>query len=364
MNTVQVQIPAVAAHTYDIRIGPNLLNDLGTLVKAAVPAPSAGLISDTNVAPLYLAIAQKSLEAAGYRVITHVLPAGEQHKTLSNASAALDTLLNAKVERATPVIALGGGVVGDLTGYVAASLLRGVPFVQVPTTLLSAVDASVGGKVGVDHPTGKNLIGAFHQPKLVLTDIATFKTLPLRELRNGLAECIKHGIIRDASLFEFISQSAQKLLACEPAAMAELVARNVAIKAAVVHEDPFERGVRAILNLGHTFGHAIETVTDFLVAHGEGVAIGTVAACRLAVAQGRFTAREAEKVTLLFRAVSLPISCPNLDVEKAFNVMFSDKKVRGGKLRLILPTKIGHAEVVTDVPDALVKQALVSITAP
>jgi 3-dehydroquinate synthase len=314
------------------------------------------------VAPHYLKGAVASLEAAGYRVITHVLPAGEEHKTLANVSAALDTFLNARVERATPIVALGGGVVGDLGGYAAAALLRGVPFVQVPTTLLAAVDASVGGKVGVDHATGKNLIGAFHQPRLVVQDIGTFATLPPREIRAGLAECIKHGVIRDAGLFDFIARELARILANDAAAMSELVARNVAIKAAVVAEDPFEHGVRALLNFGHTFGHAIETVMGYSgILHGEGVALGMVAAGRMAAALGRFPRADLDRLVALIAEAGLPTTLPGADVEKIFATMFSDKKVKGGKLRFILPTRIGHAEVVTGVEDGPVREAIASL---
>jgi 3-dehydroquinate synthase len=362
MKTVAVQIPAVAPVAYDIRIGAGLLKDLGGLVKSAAPAPSAGVVTDSNVAPHYLAAAKGSLEAAGYRVISHVMAAGEPHKTLATVSAALDTFLNARIERATPIVALGGGVVGDLGGFVAASLVRGVPFVQVPTTLLAAVDASVGGKVGVDHATGKNLIGAFHQPKLVLTDIETFRTLPAREVRAGLAECIKHGVIRSADLFAFIEQNLKRILENDAAAMSELVAGNVAIKAAVVAEDPFERGVRALLNFGHTFGHAIETVMGYSgILHGEAVGLGMVAAGRMAVRLGRFPQNDLNRLVALIEAAGLPVRLPGVDGEKVFAAMFSDKKVQGGKLRFILPTRIGHAEIVEGVPEAAVREAIKSL---
>jgi len=363
MQTISVQLPAAPPATYDVRIAPGLLDQLGDIARTVAPAPSCGIVSDANVAPHYLARATKALESAGFRVLSHIIPAGEQHKTLATASAVLDTFLNARVERATPIIALGGGVVGDLTGFVAASLLRGLPFIQVPTTLLAAVDASVGGKVGVDHATGKNLIGAFHQPRAVLTDIATFKTLPPREIRCGLAECIKHGIIQDASLFTFIEQNVQKILACDPAAMTELVARNVAIKARIVEQDPHEHGIRALLNLGHTFGHAIENTVGYEhIAHGEAVALGTVAAGRLAAAQNSLPREDLEKIIALLSAVGLPTSQKNLDIEKTFSTMFTDKNVRGGKLRLILPTKIGHAEIVTRVDESRIRAALQSLT--
>lgn len=362
MHTIAVEIPALAPHTYDVRIGPGLLEELGPLARSLAPAPAAGLLTDTNVAPHYLGRATASLEKAGYRVIPHIIPAGEQHKTLATVSAAIDTFLNARVERATPIITLGGGVVGDLGGYVAASLLRGLPFIQVPTTLLSAVDASVGGKVGVDHAAGKNLVGAFHQPRLVLTDIATFQTLPPRELRCGMAECIKHAVIRDPELFAFIQRHIGALLGCDLALLSDLVARNVAIKAAVVHDDPHERGIRAILNLGHTFGHAIEAVSDYTaIAHGEGVALGMVAAGRMAHALGRFGEQDLHAMIALIGAAGLPTSLRTLDLEKTYATMFTDKKVRGGKLRFILPTRIGHAEIATDIPDAAVRAALASL---
>jgi 3-dehydroquinate synthase len=364
MEIVPVKIPPVTVPSYEVQIGPDLLSSLGQRVCQVAPAPTCAIVTDSNVGPHYLAKAVASLEGAGYRVIAHTIPAGEQHKTLATFAGALDTCLHARVERATPVVALGGGVVGDLGGYVAASLLRGVPFIQAPTTLLSAVDASVGGKVGVDHTTGKNLIGAFHQPRLVLTDIATFKTLPTREVRCGLAECIKHAVIRDADLFTFIRDHAAALLACDLDAMATLVARNVAVKAAIVEEDPFEKGVRALLNFGHTFGHAIETVLDYAgILHGEGVALGMVAAGRMAMVLGRFPREDLSRMIQLIAAVGLPTAHPGLDVERTLAAMFSDKKVRGGKLRFVLPPRIGAAEVVTDVPQAAVRDAIASLHA-
>jgi len=362
MKKVDINVPAIEAETYEVRIGAGLLGTIGEQVKSVAAAVSCGLISDSHVAPLYLAGVKASLEAAGYRVIEHIIPAGEKHKNVQTAMGALDTLLHARVERATPVVALGGGVVGDLAGFVAATLLRGVPFVQVPTTLLAAVDASVGGKVGVDHAAGKNLIGAFHQPRIVVTDISTFGTLPLRELRGGLAECIKHAVIRDASLFAFIADNLGKIAACDDATLEELVARNVAIKAAIVAEDPFEHGVRALLNFGHTFGHAIETVLEYSgVTHGEAVAMGMVAAARLAHRLGRFSSEDVYRLVMLLDVAKLPTFYLDLDVEKVLAAMWTDKKVKGGKIRLILPTKIGHAEVVTDVAEGDLRWAVKSL---
>jgi 3-dehydroquinate synthase len=364
MTTVHIQLPAPAAPAYDVVVAPDLLDSLGQHVRAVAPAPSCALVSDTNVAPLYLATAKDSLAAAGYRVIEHVIPAGEDHKHIHTAVAVIDTILNARIERATPVIALGGGVVGDLAGFVAASVLRGVPFVQVPTTLLAAVDASVGGKVGIDHPTGKNLIGAFHQPRLVLTDISAFRTLPIRELRCGLAECIKHAIIRDASLFQFIADHLPRILACDTTALQELVTRNVRIKAAIVQEDPFEHGVRALLNLGHTFGHAIENVTDYRVQHGECVALGTIAAARLSHARGTLSARAVDRIITLITAAGLPASLPDLDLEPTLAIMTTDKKVRGGKIRFVIPTSIGAAQIIDDTTPDQIRAALASLRSP
>lgn len=365
MATVPIHLPAPAPISYDVRIEPGVLQDLGAIVRAVAPAPSCIIISDSAVAPLYLRDARASLEAAHYRVIDYVFPAGEESKTLNTAVAALDHVLRATVERATPVVALGGGVVGDLAGFVAATLLRGVPFIQVPTTLLAAVDASVGGKVGVDHAVGKNLIGAFHQPRAVVTDVSTFKTLPTREIRCGLAECIKHGIIRDRQLFSFIATNAAKITACDAECLTELVAWNVKIKGAVVMEDPFEKGVRALLNLGHTFGHAIEAVAGYSgIQHGEAVALGTIAASRLAARMGKISDADAATITNLFDFIGLPASLPSVKVNDVYAAMFTDKKVSGGKLRLVLPTSIGTADVFRDVPENLIRDAIASLELP
>lgn len=346
MAIVRVKLPTSPAPDYDVLIEPGALRRLGELVRGVAPAPSCGLITDSQVAPHYLAAAKASLAAAGYRVIEHVFPAGETHKNVATLAGAWDALLAAKIERATPIVALGGGVVGDLAGFVAASVLRGVPFVQVPTTLLAAVDASVGGKVGIDHAAGKNLLGAFHQPRLVVSDVETFRTLPEREVRCGVAECIKHGIIRDAKLFAFIATHAAKIMAQDAPTMNQLVAWNVSIKAAIVGEDPFETGVRALLNLGHTFGHAIENVMEYGgVQHGEAVAVGMIAAARLAVQSGWLTPRELQEIVDVIDLVGLPTGLPDLDVERTLAAMATDKKVRAGRLRFVLPTRIGAAEV-------------------
>jgi len=362
MKNVTITLPLPAATTYDVRIGPGLLAQIGPAVREVAIAPSCVLVSDSNVARHYLAPAAASLSAAGYRVIESVFDAGEANKTVATAVGVLDKALHARVERATPVIALGGGVVGDLAGFVAAVLLRGVPFIQVPTTLLAAVDASVGGKVGVDHAAGKNLIGAFHHPRLVLTDIATFATLPTRELQCGMAECVKHAVIRDASLFAFIEQNSTPLMAGDAPAMQELVERNVRIKADVVMTDPFERGIRALLNLGHTFGHALEAIGSYTgLQHGEGVALGTIAAARVAQKRGTISAAQVARIVALLERIGLPTKLPAVDVAAVYAAMGTDKKVEAGKLRLVLPKGIGDAEVVRNVPEEEIKAAIGSL---
>ncbi|HMD54468.1 MAG TPA: 3-dehydroquinate synthase [Phycisphaerae bacterium] len=359
MPTVRIKLESTAAPRYDIQIGDGLLAKLGSLVKSVAPAASCGVITDQNVAKFYLAAAEDSLQHAGFRTIFHIIPAGEENKNLLTVSAALDAFLNARLERSSPIIALGGGVVGDSAGLVAAVMLRGVPLIQVPTSLLAMVDSSVGGKVGVDHAMGKNLIGAFHQPRLVVTDVIALRTLPDVELRCGLAECIKHGIIKSRDLFDFITVNLEKIKQHDPAVLSELVARNVRIKAAIVMEDPFENGPRALLNLGHTFGHALETVAVYTgLRHGEAVALGMIAAGRLAQTRKLITKDDVEKIQSLIVAVDLPVHLPSLDIDAAFTAMHSDKKVRDGRLRFILPTTIGEAQIVSGVPETQIRDAL------
>ncbi len=360
MSEIQIQLPPSTAIAYPVLVGSDLLPELGQRVKQRAPAPSCALISDDHVAKHYLPIARTSLESAGYRVCSFVFAAGEANKTLRTVSAAYDALLSARLERSSPVIALGGGVTGDLAGFVSSTLLRGVPFIQVPTTLLAAVDASVGGKVGVDHAMGKNLIGAFHQPSAVFTDVSTFKTLPPLEIQCGLAECVKHAIIKDVKLFDFIEHHLAAISACDSAALAELVAWNVQIKAAVVMADPFERGERALLNLGHTFGHALETLAGYAnLAHGQAVSLGIVAACHLAVQRGEFPPASALAVESLLKRIGLPVRIAIADPAAVLRAMGSDKKIISGRLRLILPTQqIGKARIATDIPESQIMQAI------
>jgi 3-dehydroquinate synthase len=360
-------MPAVAvvhvnvSSPYDVTIEPGLLARSGELVRAMASSKRCGVVSDDLVAPLHLPALETALRRAGFEPIVALIPAGERHKTLATVSSVYDRLLSAKIERGTPIIALGGGVVGDLTGFVAATVLRGVPFVQVPTTLLSMVDASVGGKTGIDHAVGKNLIGAFHQPIAVLIDPAVLKTLPPRELKSGLAECIKHEIIRDAQGFDRLEQSIGKALSLDVEYLTELVAHNVAIKARVVEADPFEKGERAHLNFGHTFGHAIETVSNYSYAHGECVALGMVAASRMAMKLGMIDEASVRRIVNLIAAAGLPSGRLTLDVGQVVDAMSFDKKVKSGTIRFVLPERIGHVVIRDDVPSMLMREAIKSL---
>lgn len=321
----------------------------------------AAILTDSTVGPLHLATLEQSLRAAGIEPIMATIPAGEDHKTLTTLLPVFDAFLGARIERSTPVLALGGGVIGDMAGFVAASLLRGVPFVQIPTTLLAMVDASVGGKTGVNHAVGKNLIGAFHQPIAVFADPQVLRTLPRRELVGGLAECIKHDIIRDADGFAVLEQNIAAVLQLDIDVLTELVAHNVRIKAHVVEADPFEHGERAHLNFGHTFGHAIETVSRYSYSHGESVALGMVAASNLAVQMDLLDRSSQDRIVSLIHQAGLPVSGLKLDPEVIHDAMAYDKKVKGSRLRFILPDRIGHVIIRDDVPPELVRRTIVQL---
>jgi 3-dehydroquinate synthase len=351
----------VSPAPYDVRIEAGLLGKVGEAVAGVTKHRRVGVVTDDTIAPLHLPSVKTSLEAAGFDPIVHVLSAGESFKTLPHLLPAYDTFLSAKIERSTPIVALGGGVVGDMTGFLAATLLRGVPFIQVPTTLLAMVDASVGGKTGVDHAAGKNLIGAFHQPAAVLIDPLALRTLPDRQFRSGLAECIKHEIIRDADGFAAFERGVDEILALAPARLAELIAHNVAIKARVVEADPFEQGERAHLNFGHTFGHAIETVSDYALAHGEAIALGMCAAMFTAARLGLIDDATGLRVRKLLDRFGLPTGGLTLEANAIVAAMYSDKKVRAGRLRFVLPDRIGHVVLRDDVPAEVVRAAIDSL---
>jgi 3-dehydroquinate synthase len=357
-RTIPVQIKEAA---YEVVVQPLLLGTAGNVLRRLSSSKKCAVITDERVGPLHGPLLLESLKDAGFETILATLTGGEEGKTIAAAAVAYDTLLKAGIERTTPIVALGGGVIGDTAGFVAATILRGVPLVQAPTTLLAMVDASVGGKTGVNHAAGKNLIGAFHQPIAVLIDPSVLKTLPARELSSGLAECIKHDVIRDADGFAKLEKSIDRALSLDIDYLTELVAHNVAIKAKVVASDPFEKGERAHLNLGHTFGHAIEHVSHYSYAHGECVALGMIAAARLAVSLGLLDTTSAERIAALVRKAGLPATGLKLSIDEVVNAMLFDKKVKSGKVRFILPDRIGHVVIRDDVPEPLVRKAIESL---
>ncbi|MFN8482518.1 MAG: 3-dehydroquinate synthase [Anaerolineae bacterium] len=328
---------------YDVLVGRGLLSDLGARLTALGVTGQVALVTDAAVAPLHAPAAQAGLERAGLSSALVVLPPGEAAKTLDTVRLAYDAFLAAGLGRDATVVALGGGVIGDLVGFAAATYLRGVAFVQAPTTLLSMVDASVGGKVGVDLPQGKNLVGAFKTPRLVLADLATLDTLPPAEVTAGLAEVVKAGIIDDPELLAHLETSG-------PEPLAWTVTRAIAVKQRVVEEDPYESGRRAVLNLGHTFGHALESLSGFRLRHGECVAIGMVAAAHLATRLGVADAALEERIRAVLAKLGLPTSAPGYAPADIYARMAVDKKKASGKLRFIVPRAVGDVIVVGDVP--------------
>jgi shikimate kinase/3-dehydroquinate synthase len=339
--------------SYPIVIGQGLLQD-STLLAQHVTAQRVTIVSNTVVAPLYLDGLRAALLALGKQVEVIVLPDGEAHKDWPNLMQIFDALLAAKCDRKTMLLALGGGVIGDMTGFAAASYMRGIPFVQIPTTLLSQVDSSVGGKTGINHPLGKNMIGAFYQPQAVLADTSTLQTLPARELSAGLAEIIKHGAIIDTVFFEWLEANIQKLRAQDPAALAHAIARSCEIKADVVRQDERESGLRAILNFGHTFAHAIESGLGYGVwLHGEAVGCGMVMAADLSYRLGYIDYVSKVRLQNLVEAAGLPVKAPDLGEQRWLELMEVDKKNEGGQIKFILLKPLGTALVTSAPQDQL-----------
>jgi len=351
---------ALGERSYPISIGAGLLADR-ELLQGAIVGEQVLLVSNETVAPLYLERLRESL--SGKSVGCVILPDGEEHKHLATVQTIYDALIDARHNRGTTLIALGGGVVGDITGFAAASYQRGVNFVQLPTTLLAQVDSSVGGKTGVNHPQGKNMIGAFHQPVAVVIDTDTLASLPLREFRSGLAEVIKYGLICDAEFFFWLEDNLPRLLAREEEALQYAIARCCQAKADVVAADEREGGVRAILNLGHTFGHAIETATQYRCwLHGEAVAFGIILALDLSRRLGLIDAETSARGERLIEAAGLPIAPPEglPGVDGIIELMGMDKKVIDGALRLVLLRAIGDAFVSADFPLQTLQETLTS----
>jgi 3-dehydroquinate synthase len=343
--------------SYPIFIGRGLLNDAERFAPH-IRGRRVMIVTNETVAPLYLDRLERTL--ADFAVDTVILPDGEAYKTLETLNTIYTALLEARFDRKATLVALGGGVVGDITGFAAASYQRGVDFIQVPTTLLSQVDSSVGGKTGVNHPLGKNMIGAFHQPRCVVIDTDTLDTLPDRELRAGIAEVIKYGLICDRPFFEWLEQHMDGLLGRDPDSLAYAIHRSCEDKARVVAEDEREAGRRAILNLGHTFGHAIETGMGYGVwLHGEGVAAGMVMAARMSRRLGWIGADELERIERLIRSAGLPAEPPReLSAQRFAELMSVDKKVLDGRLRLVLLKSIGDAVVTGEFDPAALDATL------
>lgn len=353
----------LSERSYAIEVGWGLLPAIGGRLAESTRGRTALLVSDANVAPTHAVQVARGLVAAGFQAEVARVPPGEATKTLRHAAQLYDRLVERSADRGTVVVAVGGGVVGDLAGFVAATYARGIPFVQVPTTLLSMVDASVGGKVGVDHPGAKNMIGAFHQPAAVFCDMETLDTLPPREYRAGLAEVIKHGMILDADFFAYLEANVPGINQRAREVVARLVARSCQLKASVVERDEREiTGLRAVLNYGHTFAHALETADGYgNLLHGEAVSIGMTAAALLAVRMGRIAWEIARRQIALCAAVGLPTKVPeSLRGRDLLEIMKRDKKSKGGVPRFVLPTRLGHAETVDDVPADWVRAAIVA----
>lgn len=356
MQTLHVEL---GDRSYPIHIGSNLLRQ-AELLLPHLASKQVAIVTNTTVAPLYLQILTETLASAGIKALPIVLPDGEKYKNTETLNRIYDALLQNRCERRTTLIALGGGVIGDLTGYAAATYLRGVPFIQIPTTLLSQVDSSVGGKTGINHPLGKNMIGAFYQPRVVLADIDTLNTLPSRELSAGLAEVIKYGLIRDADFFVWLERNMAKLVELDAAAMSYAIYRSCQNKAEVVAADEHEAGERALLNLGHTFGHAIENAMGYGVwLHGEAVAAGTILAARFSQRLGWLSQDEVDRTITIFKAAGLPVDPPALGTDKYLDLMGMDKKVVDGKIRLVLlKGGIGSSVVTSDYDPALLREVL------
>ncbi|NQT18070.1 MAG: 3-dehydroquinate synthase [Planctomycetes bacterium] len=343
--------------SYTIFVQMGLLDKVGFLLP---PASRVALVTDTNVEGLYAERVKYSIVKAGYDVCTITIPAGEDHKNRETLEFIYDKMLGLELDRAGLVVALGGGVVGDVAGFAAATYMRGIACAQIPTTLLAAIDSSIGGKTGINHPRGKNMIGAFHQPVVVIVDPATLRTLPLREIAGGMAEIIKHGVIRDAELFAYLEAHLEDIRALEPETIEHVIAVNCRIKADVVATDEREAGLRAILNYGHTLGHALEAATEYSrYRHGEAVAIGMNLEARIARAMGMVDDTFIERQTRLIEAFCLPVSPPDdIATERIIHLLRADKKARGGRVRFILPTKIGSVVISDDVTDDIIMAEL------
>ncbi len=355
MQTITVNLEE---RSYPIELGEGLLSRVGEIMKARGINGRVGIVSNPAVAELYGDPVRESLEAAGYETVLVLIPEGEAHKNTSSLGSIYDTLVEHRFDRSATLIALGGGVIGDITGFAAATFLRGIGYVQIPTTLLAQVDASVGGKTAVNHEQGKNLIGAFYQPRLVVIDFGTLRTLPRREYAAGMAEVIKYGVIEDAAFFVFLEEEMDALLGIEGHAVEHAVAASCRIKAAVVEQDERETDRRAILNFGHTIGHALESFTGYeRFLHGEAVAVGMIQAAALSAAQGLCSAAELGRIEALVRKAGLPWRIPDdIALDDLIAGMALDKKSHAGKIKFVLCEGIGGTRFQWFSPDEIVRE--------
>ena len=347
-------------NSYPLIVGTGLLSSVGELLTPHTKSNKVLIVSDTYVKTCYLPVVLESLRDTGLDVRTIEVPGGEESKSLAQFSRIQDSLVEHQLDRGSIILALGGGVIGDLAGFAAAVYMRGIPYVQIPTTLQAQVDASVGGKTAINHPKGKNLIGAFHQPKLVVIDVDTLKTLPQRDIRAGLIEVIKMGVIRDEPLFESVEEDLEAILNLDDTTLIEIISQACVNKAEIVAKDEKESRLRMVLNYGHTFGHALEALTHYnRYRHGEAVSMGMNCAAQLAVNLGMFSDTDFQRQRALLKRAKLPITLPSdLTPEALCDAMYLDKKTLGGKLRLILPTRIGEVVIRDDVDDRHVLQAI------
>jgi len=355
MRKVRVRL---GKNSYNILIGSGLLAQTGQLLKEIGFSDKLVVITDPTVNRLHGGTLKHSLTGSGFKISILEVPEGEEQKSLETAGRLYHELTAVYTERMTPILALGGGVIGDLAGFVAATYMRGVPLIQLPTTLLAQVDSSIGGKVAVDHDNLKNKIGVFYQPRLAISDTATLKTLTPREISDGLAEAIKHGVIRDREYFDYIETNLDEIRALGDRALERVVFGSARIKAAVVAEDELDFGLRNVLNFGHTIGHAVESVSEFMVDHGQAVAVGMLAAARISNKLGIFDGNELVRLKGLIERAGLPAEMPGLDIEKIMQSMEHDKKIVQGKIKFILPRSIGEVFITDDVSLSLVKQVL------
>jgi 3-dehydroquinate synthase len=350
---------ALGEKSYDILIAYPL-EEIGRTLKKYTKGIKSLIVTNPTIAEYYLKTVERSLREAGFQVFVAQVPDGEEHKSLDEASKLYASCVEYRIERESIIVGLGGGVIGDLAGYVAATFMRGLPVVQVPTTLLAQVDSSVGGKVAVNLPEGKNLVGSFYQPLLVYIDLAVLKTLPIEETKAGMAEVIKYGIILDNDFFEYLEENIGRLRQLDSEVLETVVARCCVLKARVVEKDEKESGLRAILNFGHTLGHALETLTDYKkYRHGEAVAIGMVGACRIAEEMGMLKKEARDKIEHLIGKTGLPGRIGvELGVDGIIQILSLDKKVRAGKVGFVLPERIGKVVVRNDVPEDIVRDVV------